>query len=293
MCIECDETDQSKRSFLKGAAAIVTGSIIGGAGFAQNAKPTIPIALNDPNVIHLPVTFKNGSALIKGYLARPKREGRYPGVIVSHGNPGISEDIKNVAAQIAQLGFVGLAMDWNSRAVDSAKLEQPIEYYMTNAFGNQMLSDTEASIRYLTTQEFVKGNKVGAVGFCGGGYFVLMLSTRSKAITAAVAFYGPPVFYPPRVSALDPKPDLMDVTQKIKIPIQCHYGTADRIIPVEDVEKFKRRLSDSKVNAEYYVYQGAGHAFYDYSRPSAFDPNAAKLAFERMSRFLKKNLKSS
>src|SRR5688500_14747697 len=170
MCFECEIADGSKRTFLKTTAAAVAGALLGTNAISQEAEPTIPVALNDPNVIHMPVTFK------------------------------ISEDIRNTAAQMAQLGYVGLAMDWNSRAADSSKLEHPIEHYMTNSFSDQMLSDTQASIGYLTDQKFVKGKTVGAVGFCGGGYIVLMLATRSRDIAAAVNFYGPPVFYPPRVS---------------------------------------------------------------------------------------------
>ncbi len=290
MCFECEIADGSKRTFLKTTAAAVAGALLGTKAISQEAEPTIPVALNDPNVIHMPVTFKSGSADIKGYLARPRKDGRYRGVIVSHGNPGISEDIRNTAAQMAQLGYVGLAMDWNSRAADSSKLEHPIEHYMTNSFSDQMLSDTQASIGYLTDQKFVKEKTVGAVGFCGGGYIVLMLATRSRDIAAAVNFYGPPVFYPPRVSTSDPKPNLIDVAEKIKIPILCNYGTTDPIIPNEDVEAFRQRLMRSKIKMEFYTYDGAGHAFYDYKRPNLFRPAAAKLAYERMQAFLKTNI---
>lgn len=291
MCIDCDGIDKSKRSFLAGATAAMVGAALPYQTFGQQTIASIPKALDDPNVIHQPATFKNGADTIKGYLARPKKEGRYRGVIVSHGNPGISEDIRNAAAQMAQLGYVGLAMDWNSRAAgDTSKLDKPLEHYMTNAFNEQILRDTQASIDYLKTLSFVKRKKVGAVGFCGGGYVVLMLSTVSKDIKAAVAFYAPPVFYPPRVSATDPKTNLIDVVSKIKIPIQCHFGTDDRIIPNEDVAKFEKALRAQKVKAEFYIYENAGHAFYDYTRPHLHNPAAAKLAYERMRAFLKKQL---
>jgi carboxymethylenebutenolidase len=192
---------------------------------------------------------------------------------------------------MAQLGYVGLAMDWNSRAADSSKLEMPIEHYMTNKFSEQTLSDTQASIAFLTGQKFVKGKTVGAVGFCGGGYMVLMIAARSADLAAVVNFYGPPVFYAPRVSTTDPKPNLIDAVDKIKIPIQCHYGTADRIIPNADVERFQNLLDSAKVKNDLYVYENAGHAFYDYKRPDAFHPAGAKLAYERMKAFLQLHIK--
>ena len=290
MCFECEEIDKGKRKFLTGASAAIVGAALSPEFFGQTTD-SIPVALNDPDVVHEPVTFKNGADTIRGYLARPKKAGRYRAVIVSHGNPGISEDIRNAAAQMAQFGFVGLAMDWNSRAQgDTSKLDKPFEYYMTNAFNKQILGDTLASIDYLKTLSFVRQNRVGAIGFCGGGYIVLLLSTMTKDIKAAVAFYAPPVFLPPRVSATDPKPNLMDVVGKIKIPIQCHFGNADRIIPNEDVAKFEKALRERKVKFELYTYENAGHAFYDYTRSNIHNPAAAKLAYERMRNFLKKHL---
>lgn len=286
MCFECDEAGENKRTFLKGATAAIIGTALNAQVFGQQ---TAPKALDDPNVIHQPITFKNGEATIKGYLARPKKEGHYPAIVVTHGNPGISEDIRNVAAQMAGLGYIGLAIDWNSRAAgDTNQLDKPFEFYMTDAFNQQMIRDTQAGIDYLKTQPFVKAKKIGIVGFCGGGYLGLILATVSKDIKAAVAFYPPPIWLPPRVSATDPKPNLIDRVGKINIPIQCHFGKQDRIIPNDDIAKFEQALQAHKVKAELYTYDGAGHAFYDYTRPQAHNQAAANLAYERMRGFLKK-----
>ncbi len=85
MCIECDEIDEGKRSFLKGATAAFLGVALNAPGFGQQATSAVtPRALDNPNIIHQPVTFKNGADTIKGYLARPKKEGRYRAVIVTN-----------------------------------------------------------------------------------------------------------------------------------------------------------------------------------------------------------------
>ena len=76
------------------------------------------------------------------------------------------------------------------------------------------------------------------VGFCGGGYQSVLLSTKSKDVKAVVAFYAPPVFSEQYQLANDRKPNLMDLVTQIKVPIQGHYGMSDPIIPVEDVRRF-------------------------------------------------------
>jgi carboxymethylenebutenolidase len=288
MCFDCDEVNQSKRAFLKGATTAIAGAALNVSAFGQQSAPK---ALDNPNVIHQPVTFKNGSDKIKGYLARPKKDGRFRAVVVAHGNQGIPEDIRNAAAQMAELDYIGLAIDWNSRAQgDTSKLDRPLEFYVTDAFNRQNMQDTQAGIDYLKTQPFVKQKKVGMVGFCGGGYLALRLSTISKDIQAVVAFYAPPVNDALRTSPTDPRPNLVAFADKIKVPIQCHFGTQDRVIPFADVIKFEQILKEQKAKADVYIYEGAGHAFYDYTRPHLHNPASARLAYERMKAFLKKQL---
>ncbi|MDQ3818133.1 MAG: dienelactone hydrolase family protein [Acidobacteriota bacterium] len=288
MCIDCGE-DISRRSFLAGVTAAVTGAAL--SSQAQRTSSSGTEALDDPTITHGAVTFNNGPDNIKSYLARPKKEGRYRGVLVLHGNPGIPKDIRNAAAELAQAGYVGLAIDWNSRTPGpSNALDKPLEFYMTNAFAKQNLRDYQAGIDYLKEQPFVKRKRVGVVGFCGGGYSALLLSTISKDVQAVVAFYAPPVFHPPRVSAADPRPNLVDVVEQIKVPIQCHFGTQDKIIPLEDVRRFEQALRAQRVKAEFFTYEGAGHAFYDFTRANLYNAAAAKLAHERMVSFLKKRL---
>src|SRR5262249_51863722 len=109
-------------------------------------------ALDDPAIIHNAVIFKNGDAEIKGYLGRPKKEGRYPGVIILHGNPGATDDVRNTAAQLAQAGFIGLLVDWGSRApmpeskAEQAKWRNRITSY---TFQKLVLDDIRVAVDYL------------------------------------------------------------------------------------------------------------------------------------------------
>jgi carboxymethylenebutenolidase len=127
------------------------------------------------------------------------------------------------------------------------------------------------------------------VGFCGGGYQSVLLSSRSKDVAAVVAFYAPPIMLPQYQNPNDRKPNLMDIVADLKAPIQGHYGTADSAIPVDDVRRFDQALKKQKTSSEIYYYEGAGHAFCDYTRRN-YNPEAATLAKARMFQFLKRQL---
>lgn len=283
----------ARRSFLSGATAAVVGVTLGSELLAQQRQPPTN-ALNDPSIIQDFVSFKSGTDMIQGYLARPRKAGRFRAVVVLHGNLHLPEDHRYTAAQLAQAGFIGLAIKRFSRTPDLTiaelnRSDREDRRYLSNTSNQQELVDAQAAISYLKTLSYVKGKSVGMVGFCGGGYQSLLLSTKSKDIEAVVAFYAPPVFAERYQVPNDPKPNLMDVVAEIKVPVQGHYGMADPIIPLEDVRRFERALGKQKTPAEFYVYEGATHGFCDYTRP-IYNAEAATLAKRRMLQFLKRTL---
>lgn len=285
-----------RRTFLTGVTAAVVGVMLASERRAQPPQQPPTSALNDPQVIQSMVSFRSGADTIQGYLARPRKAGRFRAVVVLHGNLHLPESHRYTAAQLAQGGFVSLAIQRFSRTPNLTMAElnrsdREDRRYLSNSFNQQELGDAQAAISYLQTLSYVKGKDVGMVGFCGGGYQSLLLSTQSKDVRAVVAFYAPPRFLEQYQVQTDPKPNLMDVVKRIKVPIQGHYGAADSIIPLEDVRRFEQALRSQHTPVEIFTYEGAGHAFCDYTRPNLYRPEAAALAKSRMLAFLKKTLK--
>ena len=294
MCFDYEKESLTRRTFLTNATTAVAGVALGSKSSAgQQAGQR---ALDDPNIIHGEVTFKSGTDTIKGYLSRPKSKRRRYGIIVIHGNPGLPEWVRNFTARLAQIDYAGLVIDINSRVVpDSTKLDKPLDYYISNTFDKQVAQDSLAAIEYMKAQPFARRNGVGMVGFCGGGRKALLLSTQSKDIRTVVSFYGAVRFT--RRNEKDPMPDVMDVVREIKVPVQGHYGMLDKVAPVADAKEFEQRLKRQGTPIEMFYYEGAGHGFFDDSwQPEqngafGYNPAAAKLAYARMTKFLKRKLK--
>src|SRR5688572_16190967 len=176
-----------RRTFLTGATAAVVGVTLASEGFAQPQQQPPTNALNDPNVIQSMVSFKSGPDVIEGYLARPRKAGRYRAVLVLHGNLHLPEDHRYTAAQLAQGGFVSVAVRRFSRTPDLTMAElnrsdREDRRYLGNTFTQVELRDAQAAINYLKSLSYVKPKGVGMVGFCGGGYQSVLLSTQSKDI---------------------------------------------------------------------------------------------------------------
>jgi carboxymethylenebutenolidase len=283
-----------RRTFLTAATAAIVGVTLASEQFAQPQQQPPTNALNDTNVIQGMVSFKSGADTIQGYLARPRKAGRFRAVVVLHGSLHLPEDHRYTAAQLAQGGFVSLAIKRFSRTPDLTMAElnrsdREDRRYLSNTFVQQELQDAQAAIDYLKSLSYVKRKGVGMVGFCGGGCQSVLLSTQSKDISVVVAYYAPPVLLEQYQAPNDRRPDLMDVVRQIKVPIQGHYGTADAAVPVADVRKFEQALRKQKTPVEFFYYEGANHAFCDYTRRS-YNAEAAALAKRRMMEFLKRQL---
>lgn len=167
MCLECDDKKMSRRNFLAFSTVAVAGITLQPCSFPQNEQKK---ALDDKKILHELVKFKNGADDIEGYLARPKKKGNFRGVLVLHGNAALPEDIRNTAAQMARLGFVGLAVSSTSREPDTSKISR--EFLMSDAYIKRYIADAQAGVEFLKTQPFFKlSDGLGIVGFCGGGSF--------------------------------------------------------------------------------------------------------------------------
>jgi carboxymethylenebutenolidase len=79
---------------------------------------------------------------------------------------------------------------------------------------------------------------------------------------------------------------------KLKAPVQIHQGTADRHIPVADIQELEKIFKKQRTPVEVYFYEQADHGFLAYTRPY-YKPDAAILAWKRTVEFLDKHLKSS
>ena len=218
------------------------------------------------------VKFDRDGTTISGYLQLPPA-GRGPGLVVIQEWWGLDDHMVSVVDRFAAEGFVALAPDLYggrvTHGVDEAgaMLESlPVEESVTRLAG---------AIDYLLDQEAVTSEKVGAVGFCMGGGFVLLLGTeRPESIGALVPFYGVGPAVPGNYS-------------KITAPVQGHYGEQDQMYPVDAAHAQEQQIRDEAGVDVQYFYYPAGHAFAnDDDHLGTYDAESAQLAWSRALEFL-------
>jgi carboxymethylenebutenolidase len=221
--------------------------------------------------VTFPSTSPSGEA--HGYLEKPEA-GTGPGLIVIQEWWGLDEHIADLVRRFAGEGFVTLAPDlYGGTTVhdreDAARMasQLPVE---------QAVADLAGAVDYLLGLDEVTSSRVGVVGFCMGGAFVLRLAALAgDKVGAAVPFYGRP----------DPATDYSG----LRAAVQGHYAEHDRSISRDDVVSMTTTMQLQCGVVPQIHWYPAGHAFMNDQRP-AFDQHCAALAWSRAVDFLKENL---
>ncbi|QDP01526.1 dienelactone hydrolase family protein [Thalassotalea sp. PS06] len=258
------------------AIAGLTMSVLTSSLLPNYAKAE-QVSFNDPDIKATYQKFPSpkGHGEGQGYLVTPTNiEGKAPVVLVIHENRGLNPYVKDVARRLAQAGFIALAPDAlfplggypgnddegrsMQRSMDRAKIEQ----------------DFIAAADFLKNHELGNG-KLGAVGFCFGGYIVNMLAaTIGDSLNAGVPYYGTPA--------------LKELRKNIKAPLQIQLAELDKRVNASWPE-YEEDLKS--IDAEYtmHMYKGANHGFHNDST-SRYDEKAAELSWQRTLDFFNKHL---
>ena len=251
---------------------------------AAAREPMMPV---DTRTVSYATTEAGESIL--GYVAEPERpdsvlkargmnpdEASLPGVVVIHEWWGLNDNIRTAARRIAGEGYRVLAVDlYDGSTAETPKAAREL---MQQAMKqpDRLAANLERAHAFL--REELGASRTAVMGWCFGGSMTMTAAiTDPKTYDAAVVYYG----------------RLSDVTEEeialIEFPILGFFGGQDSSIPVESVREFEQMLDDAGKDAEFYVYDDAGHAF---ANPSGtnYDPEAAADAWEKTTAFLKENL---
>lgn len=220
------------------------------------------------------IDFPANGHTTSGYLALPAA-GSGPGIIVIQEWWGLLDHIKDVADRLAREGFVALAPDFYhgtaTRSPDEAgKLFMALNIAKAGA-------DLRGAADALRGRPEVRGDRVGAMGFCMGGQLALYGGAEfPDRIGAVVDFYG----IHPNVR-IDPA--------RLTVPLLAHFGSRDNSVKENDARALVGKIEAAGGQVEAYFYD-AEHAFFNDTRPTVYHKASAAAAWTRTLAFLRSRL---
>lgn len=219
----------------------------------------------DDRLITSSITYPIDGGEMKAYVARPKQNGKYGGVIVIHENRGLNPHIKDVTRRVALEGYVAIAPDALSPLGGTPSDPDKARDMFQQLDAVKTVANFSKASTYLKTRNDCNG-KIGCVGFCWGGAMSNSLAVAVPDLLVAVPFYGR-------------QPDVSDVP-KINATLQLHYAEMDERVNA-GIAAYEEALKKAGKKYQLFIYEGAQHAFHNDTAPTRYNEAAAKLAWSR------------
>jgi len=203
-----------------------------------------------------------------------------PGVLVSHAWRGRSEFENGKAEKLAELGYVGFALDLYGKDVLGSNPEE------NSALMQPFLDDREllqrrmhVALAEIRKQNTVDADKIAAIGFCFGGLCVLDLARTGADVAGVVSFHG-----------LFGSPDNTG-GNAISARVLALHGWDDPMATPEQVAALANEMTAMDADWQLHAYGNTRHAF---TNPEAQDPdhglqydeNADRRSWQSMQNFL-------
>lgn len=232
------------------------------------------------------ISYSNGTITMNGYVVyNDSIQGKRPAVLVVHEWWGLNEYSKRRARELAQLGYVAMAVDMfgngqtASTPEEAGKLAGPF-------YQNPQLAKTrlDAAIAKLKTLPQVDTSNIAAIGYCYGGYVVLNAAKLGADLKAVISFHG-------NLGGVVPDKNLL------KAKVLVLHGEADPIVKPEEVAQFKKQMDSAGIDYTFKSYPNAKHAFTNPAADSienkfhigvGYNAEADRKSWEEMKEFLKK-----
>lgn len=196
------------------------------------------------------VAYSADTVNMQGYIAFDSAStAKRPAVLVVPEWWGIGDYVKGRARQLAELGYIAMAVDMYGNATEATNPEAAGKMAMPFYTNPQMAKARfDAALAKLKTYPQVDTNRIAAIGYCFGGAMVLNAAKLGAPLVGVVSFHG---------GLAGVTPDKATLKAKVLV---CHGG-ADNFESPEEIATFKKQMDSVGADYTFKVYEGATHAF--------------------------------
>ncbi|EDX84595.1 dienelactone hydrolase family [Synechococcus sp. PCC 7335] len=207
-----------------------------------------------------------------------------PGVMITSTFMGQSDFETQKAELLAELGYVGFAIDVYGQGKRATSPEEAGSL-MAVLNGDRALLASRMALALKTIRALpqVDESQIAAIGFCFGGKCVLDLARSGADVKGVVSFHG--IYDPPPVAQ----------AKNISAAVLVLHGWEDPLSPPEQTVALADELTQKEADWQIHMYGHTAHAF---TNPKAqakaegmfFVPSAAERGWKVMQDFLSEQL---
>lgn len=230
--------------------------------------------------------YRDGDVTCEAFIAAPAATGpKRPGVLVAHAWAGQDEFARHKARMLADLGYVGFAIDVYGKGRRGNSVEENSRL-MTPFVEDRALLRRRllAAVSAAAAHPLIDASRLAAIGFCFGGLCALDLARAgAPGLRGVVSFHG--LLGAPNLGPQGP----------IAAKVLVLHPYDDPMAPPESVDAFVKECNGARADWQVHMYGGTLHGFTnpeanDRERGIVHNPTAARRAFLAMEHHLKECL---
>ena len=193
-------------------------------------------------------------------------------MLVLHAWWGLNDTVKTFCTRLSQAGFVVFAPDLYHGKVAATIADAESLSKALDARHMDAKADIARAATFVAQRASRADCGLAVIGFSLGAYYALDLSAADpEHVRAVVVFYGT---------------GDAEFTNA-KAAYLGHFAERDPFEPHANVDALEAALARSGHAVTFHRYPGTGHWFFEPDRTDAYDPVAARLAWDRTLAFLK------
>ncbi len=186
---------------------------------------------------------------------------------------GITEHIKNIAEEYAKNGFLVAVPDIFSRLENNINLPYNRDGLSRGLNLKKQLGWELPVMDIVALAATLRLEcNVSVLGYCYGGSLAWLAMQKSFIFEKGICYYGSSIS------------EFLE--SHVNCPAMLHFGSEDKGIPIESIEKVKKFINKNKNKIELFVYENADHGF-NCSQRKSYNKIAAEQAFNKTIKFLK------
>jgi carboxymethylenebutenolidase len=229
---------------------------------------------------HVDIPTADGA--MNSFVVHPDEGGPHPVVLFYMDAPGKREELHDMARRIASVGYCVVLPNLYYRQRREYELKERTPEKMAEMFGlmraldrHTTETDTRALLAYVDALPAADASRLGAVGYCMSGPFVVWAAAAFPTRFACIA-----AIHPANLAT-----DAPDSPHRVAAQLRCesYFGCAeiDQWAPPKDVAALEDGLKQSGQPHRVEWYPKVEHGFSFPKRP-AYDRDAAERHYERL-----------
>lgn len=237
---------------------------------------------------HLDIPTADGA--MNTFVVYPEENAPFPVVLFYMDAPGKREELHDMARRLASVGYYVVLPNLYYRRTRDYWLRERTEAAMAVMYEHMhattipmIVRDTDAMLKFVDAQPEADARRVGAIGYCMSGPFVMAAAAEFPDRIACIA----------SIHGANMVTDQTDSPHRLAAKIRCesYFACAeiDKWAPPADIAALEAALKEAGVPHRIEWYPGAEHGFVFPQRP-AYQRAGAERHWERLFDLFRRNL---